>query len=392
MALNINGTTGISGVDGSASAPALQGSDSNTGVSFGADTVNINTGGTTKASIDSSGALDVPADFPIKIGGSEKLKLDSNGRILAGNYFVSKQIGQRTSSLQIQGTDANTSSLSLFRYSANDGGSAITLGKGRSSSAGGVDKLLENDTVGSILWVAANNADLQNGNMAAIDVQADAEQGGADTPARMRFLTAPDNSSTLQERMRIDSDGKVMINTTSNDLGGVTGNLNIANTNTNNHTVINCSRNTASNRNQIRFLNPNGNVGSVTTSGTSSSFNTASDYRLKENEVAISDGITRLKQLKPYKFNFKTDSSTILDGFFAHEVSSIVPEAITGTKDAVVTQAMIDAGDFVEGTLNDPIHQQIDQAKLVPLLTAALQEAVAKIEILETKVAALEAG
>ena len=53
---------------------------------------------------------------------------------------------------------------------------------------------------------------------------------------------------------------------------------------------------------------------------------------------------------------------------------------------------MIDAGDFVEGTLNDPINQAIDHSKLVPLLTAALQEAVAKIETLETKVAALEAG
>ena len=82
MALSIDGTTGISGVDGSASAPALQGTDTNTGVSFGTDTVNINTGGTTKASIDSTGALDVPSNFPIKVNGSEKLRLDDNGRLL----------------------------------------------------------------------------------------------------------------------------------------------------------------------------------------------------------------------------------------------------------------------------------------------------------------------
>ena len=62
-----------------------------------------------------------------------------------------------------------------------------------------------------------------------------------------------------------------------------------------------------------------------------------------------------------------------------------MPEAISGTKDAVVTQAMIDAGDSKEGTLNDPIYQGIDQSKLVPLLTAALQEAVTKIEVLETR-------
>ena len=67
-----------------------------------------------------------------------------------------------------------------------------------------------------------------------------------------------------------------------------------------------------------------------------------------------------------------------------------MPEAIIGSKDEVVTQAMIDAGDYEEGTLNDPIYQGIDQSKLVPLLTAALQEAITKIETLETKVAALE--
>jgi len=119
-----------------------------------------------------------------------------------------------------------------------------------------------------------------------------------------------------------------------------------------------------------------GSISQPTT--TSTSFNTSSDYRLKENEVAISDGITRLKTLKPYKFNFKVDPDTTVDGFFAHEVTPAVPEAITGEKDAPIDEKG-------EG------YQQIDYGKLVPLLTAALQEAIAKIETLETKVATLEA-
>ena len=82
--------------------------------------------------------------------------------------------------------------------------------------------------------------------------------------------------------------------------------------------------------------------------------------------------------MKPYRFNFKIEPDKTVDGFFAHEVTA-VPEAITGTKDEVDEN-------------NKPIHQGIDQSKLVPLLTAALQEAIAKIEVLETKVAALEAG
>ena len=138
----------------------------------------------------------------------------------------------------------------------------------------------------------------------------------------------------------------------------------------------------------IRFKNQNSSVaGGIEHSGsTSVSYNTSSDYRLKENEVAISDGITRLKTLKPYRFNFKSEPARTVDGFFAHEVTA-VPEAITGTKDAVAAESNEEEGI----TKGDPIHQQIDQSKLVPLLTAALQEAITKIETLETKVAALEA-
>jgi len=109
--------------------------------------------------------------------------------------------------------------------------------------------------------------------------------------------------------------------------------------------------------------------GSIKASVSGTQFNTSSDYRLKENVTAITDGIIRLKTLKPYRFNFKADASTTVDGFFAHEVTA-VPEAITGTKDEV------DAD-------NKPIYQGIDQSKLVPLLVAAVQELIGKVEALE---------
>ena len=127
----------------------------------------------------------------------------------------------------------------------------------------------------------------------------------------------------------------------------------------------------------IDFRHNGSSIGYITKSGTTGiAYNTSSDYRLKENAVAISDGITRLKTLKPYRFNFISDASTTVDGFFAHEVTA-VPEAIIGTKDEVDSD-------------NNPVYQGIDQSKLVPLLTAALQEAITKIETLETKVATLE--
>ena len=142
----------------------------------------------------------------------------------------------------------------------------------------------------------------------------------------------------------------------------------------------------------MRFRSASGSttVGQISFNNSATIYTTSSDYRLKENAVSISDGINRLKTLKPYRFNFKGESD-IVDGFFAHEVTA-VPEAVTGTKDEVVTQAMIDAKGYEVGALNSPIYQGIDQSKLVPLLTAALQEAVSKIETLETKVAALEAA
>ena len=86
---------------------------------------------------------------------------------------------------------------------------------------------------------------------------------------------------------------------------------------------------------QISFQNGNGEVGTIRTSGSGTSYNESSDYRLKENINYSWDATTRLKQLKPARFNFKADADLTVDGFLAHEVSSIVPEAISGEKDAL---------------------------------------------------------
>jgi hypothetical protein len=153
----------------------------------------------------------------------------------------------------------------------------------------------------------------------------------------------------------------------------------------------------------IYFYNGNGTVGGIVTDGSNTSYATTSDYRLKENAVAISDGITRLKTLKPYRFNFKADKDKTVDGFFAHEVTA-VPEAITGEKDAMAVETRYTSddvetqGDNPSKNIGDPKTysttkidtQGIDQSKLVPLLTAALKEAITKIESLEARVTTLE--
>ena len=121
--------------------------------------------------------------------------------------------------------------------------------------------------------------------------------------------------------------------------------------------------------------------GSISVS-TSTTYNTTSDYRLKENIANLIDAITRIKKITPRRFNFIEDENKqIIDGFIAHEVSEAVPEAVKGTKDQVATADDVDANKAT--TVGEPIHQQVDYSKYVPLLTAALQEAVARIEALE---------
>ena len=92
---------------------------------------------------------------------------------------------------------------------------------------------------------------------------------------------------------------------------------------------------------------------------------------MKENVTDVSDGITRVKQLAPKRFNFIADADTTVDGFLAHEVQDVVPEAITGTKDAVDAEG-------------NPEYQGIDQSKLIPLLVATIQELEARIAALES--------
>jgi len=202
----------------------------------------------------------------------------------------------------------------------------------------------------------------------------------------MRFLTK-DTGGTETERFRVNPDGRFLIGTSVETFARVCIKVNAANEQP--FSINDSGNNSLTSR--IGFRTGNNQVGTIKSDQSSTQYNTSSDYRLKENAVAISDGITRIKTLKPYKFNWIIDeTNTPVDGFFAHEISGAVPEAISGTKDKVADAADVARGDANE--VGDPVYQQIDQAKLVPLLTAALQEAITKIETLETKVAALEAA
>ena len=170
-----------------------------------------------------------------------------------------------------------------------------------------------------------------------------------------------------------------------------------------------------------QFFKSDTEVGKITVTSVATSYVTSSDYRLKENVVEMTGALDRVAQLKPSRFNFIADSDKVVDGFLAHEVQSVVPEAITGTKDGmkdeeyektpavyedkvhpaieeekdeegnVTTEAKeswtekVLVSEAVMDTRSVEDYQGIDQSKLVPLLVGAIQELRAEIELLKAK-------
>jgi hypothetical protein len=216
-----------------------------------------------------------------------------------------------------------------------------------------------------------------------------------------RILTS--TTEDTDERLRIDTNGNVFVGLTS--ISGAAGKITSRGL-TGSFYALRCDTGTTVSDTVAAFSNPNGVVGGISTSGSATAFNTSSDYRLKEDDVPMTGATERVKALRPINFAWKVDGSRV-DGFLAHEAQEVVPECVTGSKDAMrdeeyeVTPAVEEVRDedgnvtteavaAVMGTRSVPDYQGIDQSKLVPLLTAALQEAITKIEDLTTRLETLE--
>ena len=429
------------------------------------------------------------------VGGvSERLRIDSSGRLLVGTSSARENfinISGISAALQVEGVGFNESSTSIIRNSASANAPYFILGKTRSGSVGGTTVVQNNDPLGVLSFQGIDGSEFVEG--ANIKAEVDGTPGANDMPGRLVFSTTADGASSPTERMRITSSGTVNIGNSSTpasanvhldlycnssydafirfrDQSGAPGligfdhgsnamqfytngssaamlidssgklglgtnspqkKLHISDTSgsaqirmtgssgssdiyadaniyfqpngttrvtitsagylcVNRTSVVHGGQislnytngvtagialkdtQTSGTGTPMQFVNGfNAVIGSITQSQSATSFNTSSDYRLKENVVAITNGITRVKQLQPKRFNFIIDTYTTVDGFLAHEAQTIVPEAVTGTYNEVDN----DGNDVMQG---------IDQSKLVPLLTAALQEAIAKIETLET--------
>jgi len=289
MSLILSGSDGVSDIDGSASTPAIRGTDANTGIFFpAADTIAFGEGGAEVARFDSS-----------------------------GNFGV--------------GVTAGAPATGELLVVANK----------------------------AIRWMNASSG---------------TEYGDiyTDTSNNMVFR----NGSGATERARITSDGSIKLGT-----GTIAGNrlVQIAGTSANGKYGMEFNYDSSADYTAIQFYR-NSTVtvsGSVTVQTSSVSYNTSSDYRLKHNIQPMTGALEKVAALKPVIYKWNVDGSDG-QGFIAHELQAVVPDCVTGEKDAVDADG-------------NPQYQGVDTSFLVATLTAAIQELNAKVQTLEAQNAAFEA-
>jgi len=328
MALTKVGKEGITGISNSSDATAIT-INSSENIGIGTGTGSIDSKLHVHGSFRQTGAT-APFEWTVNAGAADTYKLNAVG------FFDNLLVATSTGKVGI-GTNSPPDDLSVVASGAN-----AQLSVDRSDGASGRTVLIHSSTGGQLQTT---------GSVPLIF-------GTADT-----------------ERMRLDTSGRLLINRTSASTVNPHSKLHVKADSSVSAVTLQVATNGFEG---IAFLNANNsNVGSITVGSASTAFNTSSDYRLKENIVDMTGAIDRVKALAPKRFNFIADADTTVDGFLAHEAQTVVPEAVTGTKDKVDDD-------------DNPVMQGIDQSKLVPLLTGALKEAVAKIEALEARVKTLE--
>ena len=361
-------------------------SDSATGVAGSTTTP------TEKMRIDSSGNVGIGTQSPNKLSFLEtQLAVEGSGDSgvhIVGNrasgglglgYLTFINNGSSVTSFNkriaaiVSSTDSNAESGNLQFSTANSSGTLSEAMRIDSSGNVGIGTQTINATYLPKLQVQGTSNDGTEGVLISSYLPTLTFQdisGGATIGQIQQDGTGLVFKNNGSERMRITSEGDVFfgcISSPSNTVFGAGIQVHPSG-----GRYIETSINQTGTATQIQFVNPNGNVGTIQTTGSSTSYNTSSDYRLKENVVEMTGALDRVDALKPSRFNFIADPETTVDGFLAHEVAEVIPEAISGEKDAVDEEG-------------NPIYQGIDQSKIVPLLVGAIKELRAEIELLKAK-------
>jgi len=310
-------------------------------------------------------------DALIGTNNTERMRIDSSGRLLVGTS-TSQNVGF-AHTVQIEGTDGATSSLSLIRNSADDNGPNIDLASTRGASRGSNTVVQSGDTLGNIGFRGADGSDKATTG-ASISAQVDGTPGSNDMPGRLVFKTTKDGASSPTERMRIDNAGK-------HSIYGDTNVLRLASNQgpTTAFTLIQARRSetsTTSTTGTDSFrVFCNGNV-----ENSNNSYGGISDAKLKENIVDASSQWEDIKDIRVRNYNFIEGQTHTQLGVVAQEVETVSPGLVTESPDRD------DEGNDL-GTVTKSVNYSVLYMKAVK----ALQEAMDRIETLEAKVAALEA-
>lgn len=395
MSLILSGTDGLSDVDGSAATPAIRGTDTNTGIFFpAADTVGVATGGSERMRITSAGNLGVNTTTPATEGANAKIAIvgaaAQNASTLAtsnsqaaftiradANSGYCMNFGNLVTSgfPYLQGAvfngGASSSDISLNPFGGNVGiGTSSPSTRLHTYTASGENKLIVEAGAAS----QSATLSLQTNNTTPGQCLIYMGKTGASTNGQVGY--DPNNNflylyTNNAERMRIESSGSILMGLTSSTIGGDGGKVLI-----DGGASLALLANRTSDGNIVRWYRSSSNVGNINVTTTATAYNTSSDYRLKENIVPMTGALSIVAQLKPVTYKWKIDGSDG-QGFIAHELQAVVPDAVTGEKDAV------DAN-------GNPDYQGVDTSFLVATLTAAIQEQQSLITTLTARITALE--
>lgn len=329
-------TTVIRGTDDSASTPALTGTDADTGVFFpAANTMAMST------------------------GGSERMRIDSSGNVGIGSTSPSTF------------DDAGTGGRNVVIQSTGTGRGVLTFASAQTDGA--------NELLGRINFI---DSDSTNSSYRGASI--DGILGADANSAFLRFNTA--NSGNGTERARITSNGNILFGSTATWDTGNGSSFYIANNSDKSTLRVSNEDPGSPSYGLIAFhRNKGAFIAKITTDGSTVAYNTSSDYRLKENVVSMTGALEKVSQLNPVTYTWK-ETGKNGQGFIAHELAEVCPDAVSGEKDAVETYTDEEG---VEQTR--PVHQGVDTSFLVATLTAAIQELKTELDQAKTRIAALEA-
>jgi hypothetical protein len=368
MSLILSGTDGLSDVDGSAATPAIRGTDANTGIFFpAADTIAFAEGGAEVARFDSSGNLGLGVTpsawdsslfkaFEIPAGSfnayqTSQINLTQNAYFTtAPTYWAYK----------------NTAASSLYRQT----GGIHSWHNAPSGTAGNAitfTQAMTLDASGNLLVGGTSTSALDGVFGAVIGGSSKSSAGVALETSTSQWMTYTDSNQAMifydarlnAERARIDSSGNFIIGQTATPLAGDGQFFN---------STGRWTTRQGSGGIYAQFLNSSGTeIGRISNNSNAATvFSTTSDYRLKEEVTPMTGALAKIAALKPVSYKWKS-TGDVSQGFIAHELQAVIPDAVVGEKDAIDENGQ-------------PQYQSIDTSFLVATLTAALQELDAKFE------------